>query len=54
MAENDADAAGLDVMDIFDDTAGPHLVCRVCGSLVAAAAPYLQAHYDWHEASHGA
>jgi hypothetical protein len=56
MAEGNVDAAEPDVMDLFDtDTdTRPGLVCRVCGSLVAAAGEYPKAHWDWHEASNGA
>ncbi len=41
-------------MDLFDTQADRSLVCRVCGSLVAAAGQYTKAHWDWHEASNGA
>lgn len=54
MAEKGEGAAELDVMDIFDSTTSSDLVCRVCGSLVAAGGDYPRAHYDWHEASNGA
>jgi hypothetical protein len=57
MTEGDTNAAQADVMDMFDATdpreAEPSLVCRVCGSLVAAAGTYPRAHWDWHEASNG-
>ena len=36
MAEEDVDAAEPDVMDLFDTDADRGIVCRVCGSLVAA------------------
>lgn len=58
VAEGDVDAAEPDVMELFDtesDTdTGAGLVCRVCGSLVAAVGEYPRAHWDWHEASNGA
>ena len=56
MAEGIAGAAEPDVLDMFDDgtSTGDSLVCRVCGSLVAAAGEYPRAHWDWHEASNGA
>jgi len=50
--EDDARATGM--VDMFDADSGPQLVCRVCGSLVAASDTYRQAHWDWHEASNGA
>lgn len=53
MAEENQDASGPDVMTMFDTT-DLALVCRVCGSLVAAAGDYPQAHWDWHEATNGA
>lgn len=43
-----------DVMQMFDEHAGPGLTCRVCGSLVSDADAYPRAHWDWHEASNGA
>jgi len=54
MAEDSMDAAAPDVMAMFDTQADGGLVCRVCGSMVAAAAEYSRAHWDWHEASNGA
>jgi len=54
MAEENADAAGQDVMDMFDTETDLGLVCRVCGSLVAEAGEYPRAHWDWHNASNGA
>lgn len=54
MAEEDVDAAEPDVMDLFDTDADRGIVCRVCGSLVAAGGAYPKAHWDWHEASNGA
>jgi hypothetical protein len=54
MAEEGVNAAELDEMDIFDATTSFGLVCRVCGSLVAAGGDYPRSHYDWHEASNGA
>jgi hypothetical protein len=58
MTEETTDAAEPDLMDMFDaDSDGdtqPDLVCRVCGSRVAAARDYPKAHWDWHEASNGA
>lgn len=56
MAQENVDAAESDVMDMFDGDAeaGAALVCRVCGSLVAAVGAYPRAHWDWHEAPNGA
>lgn len=54
MAEENTDAAPTGVMELFDTDTEGALVCRVCGSLVAAAVPYPRAHWDWHEASNGA
>lgn len=54
MAQRDVDAAEPDVMDMFDTDTDLGLVCRVCGSLVAAAGEYPRAHWDWHEAPNGA
>ncbi|WP_165820991.1 hypothetical protein [Nocardioides gansuensis] len=54
MAEGNLDAAEPDVMELFDSDSDVGLVCRVCGSLVAAAGEYPRAHWDWHEASNGA
>lgn len=54
MAEENADAAEPDVMDIFDTDTEVGLACRVCGSLVAATGAYPKAHWAWHEASNGA
>ena len=54
MAEENVDAAGPDVLDMFDTQTDFGLVCRVCGSLVAVAGQYPKAHWDWHEASNGA
>lgn len=52
----DADVSGAEpnVMELYDTETATGLVCRVCGSMVAAAAPYPKAHWDWHEASNGA
>lgn len=54
MVEGNVDAAEPDVMAIFDTGSDLGLVCRVCGSLVAAAGEYPRAHWDWHEAANGA
>ncbi|MBA2752608.1 MAG: hypothetical protein H0U41_10340 [Actinobacteria bacterium] len=54
MAEENEDTAGPDVMVLFDTGTDDALVCRVCGSLVAAADQYPRAHWDWHEATNGA
>ncbi|MCW2764274.1 MAG: hypothetical protein JWO11_233 [Nocardioides sp.] len=54
MAEENVDAAGPDVMNMFDAETDRSLVCRVCGSLVAAAGEYPKAHWDWHETPNGA
>jgi hypothetical protein len=54
MTEEDLDAVEPDVMDMYDTGTDLGLVCRVCGSLVAAAGQYPRAHWDWHEASNGA
>jgi hypothetical protein len=54
VADDVANEADPDVLGIFDSHSGAARVCRVCGSLVAAADDYLQAHWDWHEASNGA
>lgn len=58
MADGNVEASESDVMDMFDADsgaeAGTALVCRVCGSLVAASGAYPQAHWDWHEAPNGA
>jgi hypothetical protein len=54
MAEENVDAAGPNVMDMFDAETDRSLVCRVCGSLVAAAGEYPKAHCDWHETPNGA
>jgi hypothetical protein len=55
MAEERVDEAGPDIMEIFDaETNLGGLVCRVCGSMVAATGEYPRAHWDWHEASNGA
>lgn len=54
MSEGAQDAAEPDLTDMFDADAGPGLVCRVCGSLVADTDDYPRAHWDWHEASNGA
>lgn len=54
MDEENVDAADLDIMNMFDTQADVGLVCRVCGSLVAAAGEYPKAHWDWHEATNGA
>lgn len=51
MAQNDAPEP--DITDMFDTAAGS-LVCRVCGSLVAATGDYPRAHWDWHETPNGA
>lgn len=53
MVEEDVDAPEPDVMDMFESDTDLGLVCRVCGSLVAAAGEYPRAHWDWHEASNG-
>jgi hypothetical protein len=53
MAEEDVDAAGPDVMRMFDSQTDRSLVCRVCGSLVAASGEYPRAHWDWHETPNG-
>ena len=42
------------VADMFDTESDHGLVCRVCGSVVAAVGDYPTAHWDWHEASNGA
>lgn len=54
MAEENLDAAEPDVMTIFDTGSDLGLVCRVCGSLVAAGGEYPRAHWSWHEAANGA
>jgi hypothetical protein len=54
MSEGAEDAAEPDLTDMFDADAGPGLVCRVCGCLVAQSGSYPRAHWDWHEASNGA
>ena len=54
MGDDDVDAVGPEVRDIFDTVTGTGLVCRVCGSLVAGSGEYPKAHWDWHEASNGA
>ena len=54
MAEGNADAAVPDVLDLFDQSSADSLVCRVCGSLVAATGEYPRAHWDWHETPNGA
>jgi hypothetical protein len=54
MVEGNTETAGPEVMAIFDAETDRSLVCRVCGSLVAAAGVYPRAHWDWHEASNGA
>ena len=54
MSEGAAGAAEPDVMDMFDESVGEGVVCRVCGSLVADTGAYRRAHWDWHEASNGA
>ena len=54
MGDESTDAAEPDVMDMFDASVGEGVVCRVCGSLVAATDEYRRAHWDWHEASNGA
>jgi hypothetical protein len=53
MGEESNDAAGSNVMDMFDTHTEVAVVCRVCGALVAAAGDYTRAHWDWHEASNG-
>lgn len=54
MVDEDAERAEPDVLDMFDPGTDPaSLVCRVCGSLVAATGRYRRAHWDWHEASNG-
>lgn len=54
MAQENEDATEPDIMAMFDTDTDTALVCRVCGSLVAAAGAYAQAHWDWHEATNGA
>ena len=54
MAEDNVEAAEPDIMGMFDTITDTGLVCRVCGSLVAAAGDYPKAHWDWHEAPNGA
>ncbi len=54
MSEPTPGAAGPAVMEIFDDSAAPGLVCRVCGALVAPTGDYPRVHWDWHEAANGA
>jgi hypothetical protein len=56
MAGEEAEAPESLVLDMFDAEAGTEtgLVCRVCGSLVAASGDYPQAHWDWHETPNGA
>jgi hypothetical protein len=54
MVGDNVDAAEPDVMAIFDSRTDHSLVCRVCGSLVAAEGEYPRAHWDWHEATNGA
>jgi hypothetical protein len=54
MVEKNARGSESEVMDMFDTDTGAGLVCRVCGSLVAASGDYPKAHWDWHEASNGA
>jgi hypothetical protein len=54
MTEGTMDAPEPNVMDMFDTDTDTGLVCRVCGSLVAATGEYPKAHWDWHEASNGA
>ena len=54
MVDEGADAAGPDVMDMFETGLEVGYVCRVCGSLVASSGGYPKAHWDWHEASNGA
>lgn len=54
MAEENEEAAGPEIMAMFDTDTDLRLVCRVCGSLVAGAGEYPQAHWDWHEATNGA
>jgi hypothetical protein len=54
MSDATTDAAEPNVMDMFDTASDVGLVCRVCGSLVAATGEYPKAHWDWHEASNGA
>lgn len=54
MAEEDLDGPQPDVMGMFDSQVDASLVCRVCGSLVAAAGDYPRAHWDWHETPNGA
>jgi hypothetical protein len=54
MSDPAQEATEPDLSDMFDAGAGPGLVCRVCGSLVAESGPYPRAHWDWHEASNGA
>ena len=52
--EDDATPDDLDMFDDAPDAAARSVVCRVCGSLVAATGEYRRAHWDWHEASNGA
>jgi hypothetical protein len=54
MTEEDRAPSEPDIMSIYDTDTDTGLVCRVCGSLVAAAGEYPRAHWDWHEASNGA
>jgi hypothetical protein len=54
MTEPDEDSSASNVMDMFDTDTAHGVVCRVCGSLVAATDEYRQAHWDWHETPNGA
>jgi hypothetical protein len=54
MADEPTEAAEPDVMALFDADTDAGLVCRVCGSLVAASGDYPRAHWDWHETPNGA
>lgn len=54
MSDETQEAPEPDLTDMFDADAGPALVCRVCGSVVAETGDYPRAHWDWHEASNGA
>ena len=54
MTESTADDHLPDVMDLYDDSAGAGLTCRVCGAMVARQEDYPKVHWDWHEASNGA
>ena len=54
MSDETKEAPEPDLTDMFDADAGPALVCRVCGSVVAETGDYPRAHWDWHEAANGA